>query len=139
MASRISTMALNSAFAPIESSISSLMNNLLSGLLAPKPFANGGAFSASGPVPFSRGGIVSAPTTFGFRGGTGLMGEAGPEVILPLARGPDGRLGISGAGTGGAVNVVFNISSPDVAGFKRSEGQLTAMLARSVQRGQRRL
>lgn len=44
---------------------------------------------------FARGGIVSAPTVFGHGGRLGLMGEAGPEAILPLRRGRDGRLGVA--------------------------------------------
>lgn len=57
--------------------------------------ANGGVYSHGRVIPFARGGIVDSPTAFGLRNGTGLMGEAGPEAILPLKRGPDGRLGVS--------------------------------------------
>jgi len=70
---------------------------------------------------------------------TGLMGEAGPEAILPLARGADGRLGVAGAGSGGAVNIVFNVTTPDVSSFRKSEAQVTGMLARAVTRGTRTL
>jgi phage-related minor tail protein len=89
-------------------------------------------------VPFAAGGIVNSPTLFGMRGGMGLMGERGAEAILPLARGPDGRLGVQSGG-GGAVNVTVHIQTPDVAGFERSRGQVSAMIARAVQRGQRDL
>ncbi len=44
------------------------------------------------------------------------MGEAGPEAIMPLARGPDGKLGVRGAG-GGGPTIVMNITTPDVQGF----------------------
>lgn len=54
-------------------------------------FANGAAFTNS---------IVTKPTLFPFANGTGLMGEAGPEAIMPLRRGADGRLGVSAAGGG---------------------------------------
>ena len=64
------------------------------------------------------------------------MGEAGPEAILPLARGPDGRLGVRGGG-GGAVNVVMNITTPDVQGFRRSQGQIAAQMGRALARGNR--
>ena len=50
----------------------------------------------------------------------GLMGEAGPEAIMPLARGADGKLGVRGGG-GGAVNITMNISTPDVAGFASAQ------------------
>ena len=66
-------------------------------------------------------------------GGVGLMGEAGPEAILPLARGSDGKLGIR-AGGGGAVHVTMNISTPDVAGFRRSQSQVAAEMSRAIQR-----
>ncbi len=56
-----------------------------------KPFANGGTFTNS---------IVDSPTLFKFAKGTGLMGEAGPEAIMPLRRGADGSLGV--AATGGS-------------------------------------
>lgn len=76
--------------------------------------ANGNAFAANGIIPYARGGIVDSPTFFKFaKGGamaTGVMGEAGPEAVLPLRRGPDGRLGVSSNGTGDniTVNVVVN-------------------------------
>jgi phage-related minor tail protein len=87
-------------------------------------------------MPFAKGGVVSSPTTFPMRGATGLMGEAGPEAIMPLARGPDGSLGVRGAG-GGAVTVNMNIASPDVAGFQRSRGQIATQMARALGRSQR--
>jgi hypothetical protein len=60
----------------------------------PKGFALGGAFTNS---------IVTRPTLFTFAKGTALgeMGEAGPEAILPLKRGPDGSLGVQGGGSAG--------------------------------------
>ena len=64
------------------------------------------------------------------------MGEAGPEAIMPLARGPDGRLGVRG---GGGVSVTVNIATPDAAGFQRSQSQVAALIARAVARGQRNL
>jgi lambda family phage tail tape measure protein len=100
------------------------------------PFAKGGTFSQGKVMPFAKGGIVGAPTAFPMRGGTGLMGEAGPEAIMPLARGPDGRLGVQ-AGGGRAVNVVMNITTPDVQGFQRSQSQVAAQVSRALSRGQR--
>jgi phage-related minor tail protein len=100
------------------------------------PFANGGAFSQGRVMPFAKGGVVSSPTSFPMRGGRGLMGEAGPEAIMPLARGPDGRLGVQ-AGGGRAVNVVMNITTPDVQGFQRSQSQVAAQVSRALARGQR--
>ncbi|CAA2156117.1 hypothetical protein MBRA_01732 [Methylobacterium brachiatum] len=79
---------------------------------------------------------MAAPTYFPMAGGTGLMGEAGPEAILPLNRGPDGRLGVAAAASR-PVAVTVNIATPDPGAFRRSEAQVTASLARAVARGQR--
>ena len=68
------------------------------------PVAASGAYFANGIAAFANGGtftnsVVSSPTLFQFADGgvtrTGLMGEAGPEAIMPLERGPDGKLGIA--------------------------------------------
>ena len=66
------------------------------------------------------------------------MGERGAEAIVPLARGPDGRLGVAG-GSGRPVSVTVNIATPDAESFRRSEAQVGASLARAVARGQRGL
>ncbi len=58
-------------------------------------YANGGVFDQSGVTAFAKGGIVERATVFPFAKGIGLMGEAGPEAIMPLRRGADGRLGVS--------------------------------------------
>ena len=108
----------------------------VSGLL---PFADGAGFAQGRVMPFANGGIVSGPVSFPMRGGaSGLMGEAGPEAIMPLARGPDGKLGVR-AGGGGArpVQVVMNITTPDVEGFRRSQSQIAAQMGRALTRGQR--
>lgn len=110
------------------------INSLLGGLL---PFAKGGAFTQGRVMPFAKGGVVSAPVSFPMRGGTGLMGEAGPEAIMPLARGADGRLGVQAQGGGRPVTVVMNITTPDVQGFQRSQAQIAAQASRALARGQR--
>lgn len=111
------------------------MNALLSGLL---PFEKGSSFAQGRVMPFAKGGVVTAPTSFPMRGGLGLMGEAGPEAIMPLMRGADGRLGVqSGGGGGRPVNIVMNIQTPDVQGFQRSQSQIAAQAARALARGQR--
>jgi len=101
------------------------------------PFAKGAPFTQGRVMPFARGGVVSSPTTFPMRGGTGLMGEAGPEAIMPLTRGADGKLGVRSEGGGRAVSVVVNVTTPDVAGFRRSQGQIAAQMSRALGRGQR--
>ena len=109
------------------------VNGLVEGLL---PFADGGSFSQGRVMPFANGGVVSGPVTFPMRGGMGLMGEAGPEAIMPLARGADGKLGVRSAG-GRSVNVVMNITTPDVQGFSRSQSQIAAQMSRALGRGNR--
>jgi lambda family phage tail tape measure protein len=85
---------------------------------------------------FARGGVVSGATGFVSAQGPGVMGEAGPEAILPLARGADGRLGVRG---GGGVQVTLNLTTPDAESFQRSRSQVAAALARAVERGAARL
>ena len=109
------------------------LNAAISSLM---PYANGAPFSQGRVMPFARGGVVSSPTTFPMRGGTGLMGEAGPEAIMPLARSADGKLGVRGQG-GGGVTVNMNITTPDVQGFQRSQGQIATQMARALGRSQR--
>lgn len=109
------------------------LNAVVGGLM---PFAQGGAFTQGRVMPFAKGGVVTAATAFPMRGGTGLMGEAGPEAIMPLARGADGRLGVRAQG-GGAVNVTINVATPDVQGFARSQSQIAASVARALGRGNR--
>ncbi|MDO9524456.1 MAG: phage tail tape measure protein, partial [Gemmobacter sp.] len=127
----------NIAMRPVQNALGgALAGGLQSALGALMPFEKGGAFSLGRVMPFAQGGVVSSPVTFPMRGGTGLMGEAGPEAILPLARGADGRLGVrSGGGRG--VNVVMNIQTPDVTGFQRSQSQIAAQVNRALARGQR--
>lgn len=114
----------------LSTGISSIVGNLL-------PFADGAPFAQGRVMPFAQGGVVSSPVSFPMRGGTGLMGEAGPEAIMPLARGPDGRLGVRSGGGGRPVNVVMNIATPDVAGFERSRAQIAARAARALAQSQR--
>jgi hypothetical protein len=101
------------------------------------PFADGAPFAQGRVMPFAKGGVVSRATTFPMRGGTGLMGEAGPEAIMPLARGHDGRLGVRSDGTRSAPSVTIHVHTPDVAGFRRSEGQIAAEMSRLLARGAR--
>ncbi len=76
--------------------------------------AKGNAFDRSGLVRFAAGGVVNGATPFTFGGGQrGEMGEAGPEGILPLKRGRDGKLGVTASGGGRPVfNTTINVSGP---------------------------
>ena len=91
--------------------------------------AKGGVWGASGRITaYARGGVVNSPTYFGHAGGAGLMGENGPEAIVPLSRMPNGDLGIQMSGMGGGtivsspVTVHVTINS-DGSGSSDVEGQ----------------
>ena len=76
-----------------------------------KKNANGNAFAQNGIVPYRKGGVVNAPTMFKYGGSKlGIMGEAGPEAIMPLKRGSNGKLGVAmhgSRGGGGTTNVNY--------------------------------
>jgi phage-related minor tail protein len=138
---RLATIMVNTAFndatRPVTDQLGGLIAQGVGGLVQGLfPFAKGASFSHGRVQPFATGGVVSGPVSFPMRGGTGLMGEAGPEAIMPLSRGPDGRLGVRAQG-GGGVSVVMNIQTPDVDGFRRSQGQIAAQLGRVIGRGGR--
>jgi phage-related minor tail protein len=138
LALRLSSLAVTAAFKPITAGITGSLNQLFSGLLGTGG-ANGVTAAMGAIKPFAAGGVIGAPTYFPLtQGGIGLAGEAGPEAILPLARGPDGRLGVAAA-RNGAVSIVVHIATPDVEGFRRSESYVTGQIARAVARGQRSL
>ena len=125
LGNRLTDIALGSALKPLENSLSSAVGGLIGS-------------ATSSVTAFADGGVVRSPSYFPLGSDVGLMGEAGAEAILPLRRGPDGALGVATHG-GGGTQVVFNVTATDAASFKKSEGQITAMLARSVARGQRGL
>jgi len=104
----------------------------LSGLFA-------GAFGGGRVAPFAQGGVVAAPAYFAAGGTPGLMGERGAEAIMPLARGPDGRLGVVAQGAARPVAITVNIAAQNVESFRRSDAQISSALARAVARGQRNL
>lgn len=129
---QLAKLALQAAIKPLTSALTSALGGA---------FAKGGAFQQGATVPFAQGGVIAQPTYFPMAGGrTGLMGERGAEAIMPLARGPDGRLGVRAAnGGGGAAQVTVNVTTPDVEGFRRSQTQIAAILSRTVAQGQRNL
>mgnify|MGYP000398042420 CR=1 FL=1 len=134
---QLSGSALTAALKPLEQGLSAALTGALTGTVQTiLPFEKGGALNAGALTPFARGGVVSRPGLFALNGGLGLVGEAGPEAILPLRRGADGSLGVAG-GHAQAINVTVNIQTPDVEGFRRARGQIAADLSRTVQRGVR--
>ena len=95
MVNSVYSVAMKPVQDAVGGAIAQGMNGLLSGLF---PFEKGDSFSQGRVMPFAKGGVVSSPTMFPMRNGRGLMGEAGPEAIMPLARGADGRLGVQDFG-----------------------------------------
>lgn len=137
LAGRLADISLSAGLKPLETALSGGIDSLL---------GSASTALAGAVTPFADGGVVRSPAYFPLQGGSsssaaiGLMGEAGAEAILPLQRGADGTLGVaSGGGDSGAPPIVFNVTATDAASFRKSEGQLTAMLARSVGRGRRGL
>ena len=139
--------SLRAAMKPLRTGVAELLKGALSGgsgsggttEAAETALARGGVVSRGQVMPFAKGGVVAAPTYFPLARGMGLMGEAGSEAVMPLARGPDGRLGVQAAGDPRPVQVTVNIATPDADSFRRSEAQEAAALARAVARGQRGL
>jgi len=118
-------IALKAAIRPLGTLVGGLVENLFT---ATNPALNG-------VTPFAKGGVIASPSYFPLGQGLGVMGEAGAEAIMPLQRGPDGRLGV--AGGGGGIQVTFNVTASDARSFAASEAELSAMLLRAVKRGAR--
>lgn len=104
-----------------------------SSLLGAVGFADGGVIAKNKIVPFAYGGIVNKPTLFPMANGAGLMGEAGPEAIMPLRRGRDGKLGVEASG--GVGNVVVNVdaSGSRVQGDQPNAKALGSAIGAAVQ------
>jgi phage-related minor tail protein len=127
LAFSLSRHALEEALAPLTQGLGKGLSQLVSGGL-------------SSVLPFAGGGVINSPIAFPLGGHRlGLAGEAGPEAILPLTRGRDGRLGVRTEGHSQPINVTFNVTAHDAQSFRRSEGQIAAMLSRVVGRGARNL
>ena len=98
--------------------------------------ANGGVLSKGSLVPFANGGIVGGPMYFPMSGGrTGLMGEAGPEAIMPLKRGKNGKLGVESNGQGDniVVNQTFSFAANGDESVKKIIAQQAPKIAQMTQ------
>jgi len=95
--------------------------------------AKGNVFAKNKIVPYAYGGIVNKPTLFPMANGMGLMGEAGPEAIMPLKRGSNGKLGVQSSG--GVGNIVVNVdaSGSSVQGDSAQSEQFGRALAAAIQ------
>jgi len=119
-------IALKAALKPFGDLVSGLVENVFS---ATNPLLNQKAFA--------RGGVISSPQYFSLGGNNiGLAGEAGAEAILPLARGSDGRLGVS-TNAAPAMTINFQVTASDARSFVGAEAEISAMLLRAVKRGRR--
>lgn len=130
--------AYKAAVKPVTRQVGGLLAGGMAGLFGGfSVFGKGGSFSQGRVMPFATGGVVSGPVSFPMRGGRGLMGEAGPEAIMPLSRGPDGKLGVRTQGGAPPVTVVMNITTPDAQSFRRSRSQIAAQMGRALGQGAR--
>lgn len=124
-------------------------------------YANGGVFGPAGVHAFALGGaftngIVNRPTLFPFANGTGLMGEAGPEAIMPLRRGPDGKLGVAAQGyapmggaapaansnppaekAGDSYHFEFKMPNASLEAVERMKAEMPGIAIRAVQEAKR--
>lgn len=137
LALRLSNMAVTQALNPAAKGMAGGLSKLFESLFGADSDASG-SMRARSITPFATGGVIGTPAYFPLSpGGMGLAGEAGPEAIVPLSRGSDGRLGVAMSGGGQASNVTVQIATPDAQSFRRSEAYITGQIARAVARGQR--
>uniref|UniRef100_UPI00352A2433 phage tail tape measure protein n=1 Tax=Aerococcus urinaeequi TaxID=51665 RepID=UPI00352A2433 len=111
---------------------SSMLQKLIFGWL---PFEKGGVINKGKLQPFASGGIVASPTIFPMAGGAGLMGEAGPEAIMPLKRTSSGDLGVKAEGAG-VTNITMNINAVDANSFvqmlRHNKAAITSLVVENI-------
>ena len=101
MARDVARGALGAAVGPVQAAVGLGVGGLVSGAVSAL---------TGGVRAFARGGVVDGATVFPTGGGVGVMGEAGPEAVMPLARDSSGKLGVrsQGGGGGGGTQIVIN-------------------------------
>lgn len=117
------------------SALKPLMNSAVKAIGSIFGFSQGGT---PGGVSAWRNQVVDKPTFFAFANG-GVMGEAGPEAIMPLKRGPDGSLGVSGGGSNVTVNVINNAKGTKATARERNDGQGNRMIDVFIEQIEQRL
>lgn len=122
LANKVQGMLVNKA-------LDSLLGGLFSG------FAKGAAFQAGGVTAFASGGVVNSPSFFPMSGGrTGLMGEAGPEAIMPLTRTSGGELGVKAVGGGGSMVIAPQINITVQGGSKEQNDDAAGKVSAAVKK-----
>lgn len=129
LAISISNKAFSQAVTPVidiaSDAVGAGLGSLVSAML---PFSANGM---AGAVPqFANGGIIDQTTRFRSPSGDGILGENGPEAIMPLSRDADGRLGLRGAHSQTHVNI--HIETANLEGFRKSKGQLMSMTKKMI-------
>jgi phage-related minor tail protein len=148
LALRLSDMTVAQAFRPLARNLAGGLGELFGGIFGEDSGTRGRRGRApdaislmdkiGGLTAFATGGVIATPAYFPLgSGGLGVAGEVGPEAILPLSRGSDGRLGVAMSGATATPNVTVHIATPDADSFRRSEAYITGQIARAVARGQR--
>ena len=113
-----------------------VVKKMVAAISSALPFADGGVFQGGSQVKaFANGGVVGGPTYFPMSGGkTGLMGEAGPEAIMPLKKGKDGKLGVAAEGSGGVtINQTFAFQANGDESVKKIIAQAAPKIAAMTQ------
>jgi hypothetical protein len=109
-----------------------IVKPMVGGIMSFLGFKDGGAFSGGNVIPFANGGVVSSATMFPMAGNqTGVMGEAGPEAIMPLKRGANGKLGVQvqGGGENVVIHQNFNFQANGDDSVKRIIAQAAPQIA----------
>jgi lambda family phage tail tape measure protein len=91
--------------------------------------ASGNVYGPAGVIPFANGGVVGGPTLFPFANGIGLMGEAGPEAVMPLQRDASGKLGVAAP----AVNVTVHNNAGAAISVQQDGNNIDVIVARAVE------
>jgi phage-related minor tail protein len=126
IADSFANIALKAAFKPVENLAAGFIESL---------FGSAGS-SLAGVTGFAKGGVLASPSYFPLGQGLGVAGEAGPEAVLPLTRGSDGRLGVA-SNASSPISISFNVNASDARSFVGAEAEVSAMLLRAVRRGTR--